>query len=873
MKPALETIEHREGLPILIVDKNGLIGAALAIEFAKDFLVVFASDNFSLRSVKNVIHVPFKGKYPKIPDNLYLKIFIVDDKSKITKESISSFIKVARGNDASLFFITGIREKDAETAEDFISSYSKGKVLIFGDLFDKEIFFDKEGSIDKFILQARKTKKILVSGSGLSLNFPISFKYTINLIVKASYLNFSEKSILLFYPHPVTDISLAHIFQKINPYIKVDFIKRKNERKIYIPGNSLHVVAEYDLEKQIKNLDIESLENREIKIATNDSGKNSRFLKPFIFFATILVFLLTLPFITTLAYSVLGYREIGSASFQAEKGDLEKSLKHANNSKTFFEIAEKTSIPLIAELRIVGFEKNGEETRSKINTGKDLSSAALYLIQGIKTLSEIYSGEGADPKEDFQKASLSFKTSLNLLQKTKAQGNLPKDFEKRLENIGPFIDLFSNSSDILPGILGFDEEMNYLVLFQDNTRIRPGGGFISSYGLLKIKDAKVLDFSIHDVGKSDAKLRTHIEPPFAIRRYLPSADFYLKDSNFDPDFVNSAISAATIYSLSEKKKVDGVIGIDYLFAKNLLSLTGDTSVDSNKKVNENNLFKVAAEISHQKKDLLSILIKSIADGKYVNKDISYFALSEMVGKSINEKHLIFAFQDAGFQNVFTANNWSASLWDERREQDSRINDYLGITEANLLLNNVNPFISKSVSKKTIVSASGRVSSKLTIAYKNNSKTTEGSAEYKNYLQIVLPEGSSIKSVFVDNKEVKTTKAITDFFVYELKTFKPPKELEIEERREMNKSIFGLLLNVSPGQIKTLTISYDLPYSISKSEKSVQYSLKFFKQPGIDSYPFDLTFSLPDNYEIVGEPESFSGEVIKDQDFSFIIAQK
>ncbi len=215
--------------PILIVDKIGLIGEELAKEFSQDYLVVLVSPRKFSKTNGRVVHIPFKRRIPQVPNNRYSKIFVVDDGQKITRKSAFSFIEKAREVNAPLYFIGSVRNTDVKYADEIAGSYAKSQVLIFGDLFDKNIFFDRSASISKFSLQARKNERIIVEGDGLMLSYPITFKDTIKLIIKASYLNISQKTILLFSPHPITDISLASKFKKINPDIKIDFINQKEK--------------------------------------------------------------------------------------------------------------------------------------------------------------------------------------------------------------------------------------------------------------------------------------------------------------------------------------------------------------------------------------------------------------------------------------------------------------------------------------------------------------------------------------------------------------------------------------------------------------------------------------------------------------------
>ncbi|EKD86827.1 MAG: hypothetical protein ACD_37C00134G0004 [uncultured bacterium] len=881
--PALKTVEFNNRGLILIVDKIGAIGEALAREFSKDYVVVLVSSTNPQIDNKNIIHVPFRRRIPEVPDNSYLKIFVVDDGESITRQSAFSFISKARQGNIPLFFIGSIRNIDVAHADEVVRQYSGSRVLIFGDLFDKKIFFDKESSISRYILQARKSQRIDVSGNGLGLSFPITFNDTIKLIVKASYVEVSQKIILLFPEHPTTDISLANIFQKINPDIKVDFSKEKKEKKIFIPQGGQHAISRYELIERVRELDLEDLENRDLKVINKNKEKSKSFLRPLFFLSLAIFFLILLPLMTTSFYSLLAIRELATAKTFVQKGDFDSAIKKANNSKTFFETAQKTSDILMIQSRIIRLDGKAQKLLDKIEGGKNVSQASIHILEGSEVLREIYGGKSKDAKGDFLKASNSLKTGVALLQRVKAEGNLPDDISETVTNLEPFIDLFSSSSDVLLSILGFETEKNYLVLFQNNMELRPGGGFIESFGILKVKDGRVKDFSVHNIYQVDNELKAHAEPPFALRRYLPTENLYMRDSNFDPDFVNSSINSSRLYSLETGKKVDGVIGVDLSFEKNLIYAIGPIyTKDYKRNIDADDLYSVGLKeyeknlltASSQKKDFLGVVAKSIESTLKTKKDISYLLLAENIGKSIKEKHLVFAFQEPGIQNIFTANGWSSSLWDNRKESEGVINDFIGINEANVASNKVNYYVSRSVSKKLIILDDGRVSSKITIGFKNNSSKEDLlGGNYKNYLQLVLPGGTKITSISIDNKELSVKPAVIDFRVYESRNFRPPLGIEVEEKREMGKSIFGFLISIGPKEVKSITVSYDLPYAISSFQKSVKYSLKVFKQPGIDSYPFDLSFSLPLSLKLSDKRSPDIKEVLNDENLYFEIVQK
>jgi len=492
-----------------------------------------------------------------------------------------------------------------------------------------------------------------------------------------------------------------------------------------------------------------------------------------------------------------------------------------------------------------------------------MSAASEDLLLGAALIKQIERGESTDPKGDFSKSTNLIKNAVTLIMNAQAQGQIPKELNSKIENLEPFIDLFSNSTQLLSEILGFEKEMTYLILFQDNTHLRPSGGVIKSFGILKIKDGKVLPFSINDSATIDNALERSVEAPFPIRRYTLSRELFFKDSGFSPDFLESAEVVTSIYSLAKKEQIDGVIGADYEFAKNITdAINGEASSNRGK------IYNPALE-----KDVSRAVANTLISGVKTKKDISYLRIAEMIGKSIKEKHLLFAFGSSSIQNVFSVNGWSGSLWDRREEGGGKINDYIGINEANLGGGNINLDISRSVSKKVRVLDDGEITSTVTISYKNSSRKEGTPGTYKNYMQVLVPKGSEISSIAIDGREQEIEEAVTNPGIYEAKSFRPPQGIEVYEKIEGVKSNFGFLINVEGGKTKTVSLTFVLPGKISKSQKDINYSLKIYKQPGVSSFPLDLTFDLPKNFEIVGKDKHLDLEIAGDGQVSFLISQK
>jgi len=872
---AFKTIEHSSRSLILIFDKTGVIGERLALELSKDFQIVFVTKRLSSKRNEKIFIVPIKNKIPKVPNVLYSKIFIVDDGDGITRESISSFIERARQTNSDVYFISSIRNIDTNHAEEIVSLHSKLKVLVFGDIFDNELIFDKNSSISKNISQIRKNKTIYVEGEGLSLNYPITFNDTIKLILKAVFISLPQRIILLFNQHPITDISLAHVFQKIDPDISVDYARDREEQALYLPKGSQYALARYDLKKKISELSLEGGKINENKKQKKKRWERIKIFRPIALLLLASLFLFLLPLITTSVYAFLGARQISGARVLAEEGDFEGAMERASNAQTFFQIAQKTGSLLEAQARLIGKQEDVKDLNNRIKTGEELSMATYGLMSASENLKNVYQGKSLDSKKDFYESMSSFKSAYSIIQKAKAQGQIPGELDEKFENALPIIESFSNSSEVLPGVMGFDREKIYLVLFQDNMELRPGGGVIDSIGILGIKNGKITKFEIKSSNEIDQLVKTHVEPPYALRRHIPVTRLSLRDSNFDPDFIVSGISAASIYKLATKNDVDGVIGMNKEFVVNLLSATGPIRISgSGQEISAENVSEILqgeAADSSSEGNMLSRIAKSLEEKLSRGEKIKYISVAERIGQSIIEKHLLFALKDQDAQNIFSANGLSGSVNDTRKV--SQINDYFGISEANLGKNKVNSLITRSVSRRLMIDEDGVLSSTATISFKNSSQKGDLRAgEYENYIQLILPKGVRIQEVSIGGKRVDTIPANMDFTIYERQGYVAPQQLEIEQAIKDDKTIFGFLLVVPPEAVKNVKVMYSLPFRIPRSTKPADYSLIIYKQPGVDSFPFEQILEVPVSMSVL--PQAFyKNEIRQNEEIGFTILQK
>ena len=70
-----------------------------------------------------------------------------------------------------------------------------------------------------------------------------------------------------------------------------------------------------------------------------------------------------------------------------------------------------------------------------------------------------------------------------------------------------FIDMLDSKQisflKMIPEIAGFNSEKTYLLLFQNNLELRPSGGYLGNFGIIKVKDGSPVSFEIHDTNIFD----------------------------------------------------------------------------------------------------------------------------------------------------------------------------------------------------------------------------------------------------------------------------------------------------------------------------------------------------------------------------------
>ena len=387
---------------------------------------------------------------------------------------------------------------------------------------------------------------------------------------------------------------------------------------------------------------------------------------------------------------------------------------------------------------------------------------------------------------------------------------IPMDAERRekLKTVGYFADYMLEEDG---------REKTFLILFQNNMEIRPGGGYIGSFGILKVKNGKITLMQTHDLSNFDGRIPDGVEAPYPMKETLRVSDWKLRDSNWSPDFSENAKKAEEFYYMGKgEEKFDGIIGIDTNVLTSFLKVTGPVEIEGYPGTydGENAVISLEYQVEQgsyeqgfkrgDRKSIMEPLAKSILKKVYDLDNFEKIKLAEIILDDLNKKDIQIYFKDSELQKRAELAGWSGSVdrgWD---------GDYLMLVDANLGALKSDYFVKRSFEYR--VDFSGDVpKAQLKITYNHTGEKKDWmTKDYLTYLRVYTQNGSWL----TERKNIGDVKFVED----------------------LEKKYFGTIVTVKLGQSKTIEFDYDLPKSITFEN----YNFLIQKQSGISEIPGKIT---------------------------------
>ena len=433
------------------------------------------------------------------------------------------------------------------------------------------------------------------------------------------------------------------------------------------------------------------------------------------------------------------------------------------------------------------------------------------------------------------------------------------------------------AAQIAPGLLGMDGTRIYLLLIQNSDELRPTGGFISAVGRIEISDGQLISMTVQDSYLIDDFTKEYPNPPQPLLDYMGSEQWLFRDSNWSPDFPETAKNAISLYQISRSEQVDGVIGINLQGIEMLMKGLEPLVVpELTEPVTSENITQILRESWNPSQDISGSSEAWwlwYSNRKQIIGTIMHTAINNLLaGKanwtellletidSLNERQLlIYSIPEAEFLEQL---GWDGAL-------RPSLGDYLMIVDANVGFNKTNILVSKDLKYQVTLLKNGAGQAVVEVNYTHrgtwkdvvcsqdisfdNTITYEKLINmcYYNYLRLVVPLGSDFlvatahpvlgKYLLSGMRNDGKASSINDF--------------------SSDRMIIGQFFVVEYGKQLLTHFEYDLPLVSINSTGQYHYTLLMQKQSGTDAMPVNVTLILPAQAKLISsnpKPTILSG---------------
>ncbi|MFA4830744.1 MAG: DUF4012 domain-containing protein [Patescibacteria group bacterium] len=384
--------------------------------------------------------------------------------------------------------------------------------------------------------------------------------------------------------------------------------------------------------------------------------------------------------------------------------------------------------------------------------------------------------------------------------------------------------------DLLPDLLGLNEPKNYLLLFLNNTELRPGGGFIGSYAVVNVNKGAVEILKVEGTEILDRNTPADWQPaaPSVLTDHLGVDKWYFRDSNWSPDFMESSKKGLEFYQGERglsADKIDLVAGVTPTVLEKIMEIIGPVTIDGITFTAEDVTEKLEYEVEYGfvDKDLSPKERKQIMEpfAKMVSAKIKQTMLTnlnqyvDLASDLIEEKQIMFYSPQADLQKKLSELNLTG-------EVSPAVGDYLMWVDANLAALKTDLAIDRTLSYSFFKNEEGKLVARASMNYQHQGKFDWRTTRYRTYARVFVPEGSELISVegAVKNDQSKLPGTV-------------------DMGTDLDRQWFGAFIAIEPGETGVLTFTYLLPESISKQIEDGLYTLFVQKQLGAVDHALTL----------------------------------
>ena len=437
---------------------------------------------------------------------------------------------------------------------------------------------------------------------------------------------------------------------------------------------------------------------------------------------------------------------------------------------------------------------------------------------------------------------------------------LPDRLQNPLQQLGPLLPLLDDGLALVemgPSLLGLESPRTYLLLVLNEAELRPGGGFITGVGEVRVETGKIAQMEFSDSYTADDFTQPYPLSPEPLQQFMGIELLVFRDSNWSPDFPTAVRQALELYRPPHAVAIDGVIAVNQHAAQRLLDILGPLTLpDSDEPVTGATLLEhlystwtleegqSMGEWWRQRKSFMEPLAEAIV-ARISEGDVDWLALATTVQQLVLEKHVLMYFVDADVQALLAARGWDGGL----RTPEG---DYAMVVEANLGYNKASGKLDRAFTYEVDLAQSPPHAT-MTLTYTHTSNVdiacipeSRYDPEYTQmmdrcywaYLRLYTPEGARLVDA---SRHPIPADSVANRQPWD-------GEVRVSVAEEGAYTVFEQVVLLPTASQVVVQFTYILPDAViqENADGTLTYHLLWQKQAGLETVPARVILHMPQN---------------------------
>lgn len=416
--------------------------------------------------------------------------------------------------------------------------------------------------------------------------------------------------------------------------------------------------------------------------------------------------------------------------------------------------------------------------------------------------------------------------------------------------------------DLLPDILGEEDERIYLIAFQNTAEQRGTGGAILQFRLLRLEDGRpeLLEEggTIYDIDRDRRRVSIPLPEDAWLVEGIPDAQRF-GNANWSPDWPLSSrltIDYGKATPGSDLPDIDGVIGVDPLVLHKLLPGVGPYRTEAGNRVSRRkvvDLLLYRAYAAHPVPAVRRIVLGQVVNGFYERlfDPENPTLLLEGMGAALTEKNMQIWMAEADEQALIEQLGWDGAI---AEVTDS---DYAFVVEQNVGGNkldyfddHVNTFDVRFEDDDALVSAELRVHNGVFLPQPRYSMgdtqsrtacATVRCPVHRPMMNLYVADDAELLEASVDGRRLDT----------------PPPGVWTGDQPpthfENGKKVWSATLEIAPGDTGAVRFDYRVPGVVVQEGRRSVYRLHVQRQPKVRPEELVVRIALPDDARAIRAP--------------------